>query len=204
MNLKEMLAAKKAAAAAQATLAPTTVVESKPAEQPAKQPAVSMIAAADPEPAPVIPVNPPVQQEKVLTFAEKLALKKQGIQQAQTAPPPAKPALVIDPASLPEDPEQAQAYVDIKNKIHALESAFDDDLRNAMSELKQALKKNPAASELLLDSDVGKMVIALRRMTHVEITAAKEPKKPGRKSAPKAKDVQLTAEEIERVFADEL
>lgn len=202
MNLKEMLAAKKAAAAAAAAQAHVITgvsypVESKPVEQP-----VSMIAAAEPvaEQPPTAPAEPP----KVLTFAEKLALKKQGIQQAQATPAPKAPALVIDPSTLPEDSEQAQAYVDIKNKIHALESAFDDDLRGAMKELKEALKKNPAASELLLDSDVGKMVIALRRMTHVEIAAAKEPKKPGRKSSPKAKDVQLTAEEIERVFADEL
>lgn len=203
MNLKEMLAAKKAAAAAAAAAQAQVItgvpdpVESKPAEQP-----VSMIAAAEPvaEQPPAAPAEP----AKPLTFAEKLALKKQGIQQAQATPAPKAPALVIDPSMLPEDPEQAQAFVDIKNKIHALESAFDDDLRGAMKELKEALKKNPSASELLLDSDVGKMVIALRRMTHVEIAAAKEPKKPGRKSSPKAKDVQLTAEEIERVFADEL
>lgn len=191
-SLKEILAAKKAAAQ-------QAEEQSKPEQLAAS---VSSIVATEPEPV----AEQPEQPQKPLTFAEKLALKKQGIQIAQTAPPPAPPKAVevhIDPDSIPSDPVEAQAYVDIKTRIANLEAVFDDDLRNAMRELKEALKKNPAASEILLDSDVGKMVTALRRMTHVEIVAAKTPGKPGRKSSPKAKDVQLTAEQIQAAL-DEL
>lgn len=144
----------------------------------------------------------PAASEKPLTFAEKLALKRGGIAEARVAPVVAKP-VEIDPASIPEDPVTAADYVDIKMRIQALEEAFDDDLRGAMAELKAALKKNPNATELMLDADIGKMVIALRRMTHVEVVAAAT-KKPAAKKASKvkAKEVALTKEEIEAAFAE--
>ena len=218
MGIKEILAAKKAAEAAAAAAKQSTetvtvrvdketaaAVQANPegavkaleqavAEQTKE---VSMIAATLEEPV------KPEESQKPLTFAEKMALRKAQVQAAQKQPPKEKPALVIDPSELPSDPADAQAFVDIKTRIHNLEDLMDDDLRNAMSELKQALKKNPNASELLLDSDVGKMVTSLRRMAHVAVVAAKEPKKPGRKTTPKAKDVQLTAEQVNAAF-DEL
>ena len=218
MGIKEILAAKKAAEAAAAAAEQSTetvtvrvdketaaAVQANPegavkaleqavAEQTKE---VSMIAATLEETA------KPAEPQKPLTFAEKMALRKAQVQAAQKQPPKEKPALVIDPSELPSDPADAQAFVDIKTRIHNLEDLMDDDLRNAMSELKQALKKNPNASELLLDSDVGKMVTSLRRMAHVAVVAAKEPKKPGRKTTPKAKDVQLTPEEVNAAF-DEL
>jgi len=144
--------------------------------------------------------------EKPLTFAEKLALKRQGVTAAQSVPqvPKEIKPVAIDPALIPEDPADAQAYVDIKTKIHELENKFDDDLKGAMSELKAALKKNPNAAELMLDSDIGKMVTALRRMTHVAQVEATTKTKAGKtKTAAKAKDVALTKEEIEAAF-DEL
>ena len=214
MGIKEILAAKKAAEAAAAAAKQSTetvtvrvdketaaAVQANPegavkaleqavAEQTKE---VSMIAATLEETA------KPAEPQKPLTFAEKMALRKA----AQKQPPKEKPALVIDPSELPSDPADAQAFVDIKTRIHNLEDLMDDDLKNAMTELKQALKKNPNASELLLDSDVGKMVTSLRRMAHVAVVAAKEPKKPGRKTTPKAKDVQLTAEQVNAAF-DEL
>ena len=218
MGIKEILAAKKAAEAAAAAAEQSTetvtvrvdketaaAVQANPegavkaleqavAEQTKE---VSMIAAAVEETA------KPAEPQKPLTFAEKMALRKAQVQAAQKQPPKEKPALVIDPSELPSDPADAQAFVDIKTRIHNLEDLMDDDLKNAMTELKQALKKNPNASELLLDSDVGKMVTSLRRMAHVAVVAAKEPKKPGRKTTPKAKDVQLTPEQVNAAF-DEL
>ena len=215
MGIKEILAAKKAAEAAakQATETVTVRVDKETAAAVQANPEgavkaleqavaeqskeVSMIAAAVEEP------TKPEEPQKPLTFAEKMALRKAQVQAAQKQPPKEKPPLVIDPSELPSDPADAQAFVDIKTRIHNLEDLMDDDLKNAMAELKQALKKNPNASELLLDSDVGKMVTSLRRMAHVAVVAAKEPKKPGRKTTPKAKDIQLTAEEVKAAF-DEL
>lgn len=192
MGLKEILAAKKAAAeAAAANQAPAAEA---PKELPKEEPKVSMIAAEEPAPA--------VVDTSKLSFAEKLKLKQQQIKQAQTAPPPEPKKPDIDPAMIPEDEADAQAYVDIKTKIAQLEDMMDDDLRNGMAQLKQALKKNPNAAMLMLDSDIGKMVIALRRMTHTEIEIAKEPKKRGRKTEPKAKAVQLTADQIAAAFEE--
>jgi hypothetical protein len=50
----------------------------------------------------------------------------------------------------------------------------------------------------MLDEDLGKMVIALRRMKNEDVVSATKPKKAGAK--PKAKDVALTAEELEAAF----
>lgn len=220
MGIKEILAAKKAAeAAAAANKQPTETVtvrvdkETAAAVQANPEGAVKALEQAVAEQAATVSmiaavVEEPVKQEaakpeepqKPLTFAEKMALRKAQVQAAQNQPPKEKPALVIDPSELPSDPADAQAFVDIKTRIHNLEDLMDDDLKNAMAELKQALKKNPNASELLLDSDVGKMVTSLRRMAHVAVVAAKEPKKPGRKTTPKAKDVQLTPEQVEAAF----
>jgi len=208
MGLKEILAAKKAAALAEEAAKTTTKAEDAPnnpdspvVESPVLAPPVS---ALDYEPETPAATNLP---DKVLTFAEKMALKKSGVVAAQAVPQaPAKQLgpVEIDPALIPENPEDAQAYVDIKTKIHNLEAMFDDDLKNAMSELKQALKKNPNATDLMLDADVGKMVTALRRMTHVAQVEATTKTKAGKtKTAVKVKDVPLTKEQIEAAF-DEL
>lgn len=202
MNFKELLEKKRAEAAAKEAAtkqaAPAAIVETVKevaAEHNVVAAAISPLAV---EEAPAAPAKP-------LTLAERLALKKKDIQKAQTAPPPPAPApkaAEIDPSMIPEDPVDAQAYVDIKNKIEALDSYNDDDLRSAMSELKAALKKNPNAALLMLDADVGKMVTALRRMTHVAQVEATQGKKPGRKTTPKAKDIILTPEQIEAAMAE--
>lgn len=213
MGLKEILAAKKAAADAAAKAAQPTTTEPSNENDTDSKPSIQQEVLATPvspldhgEPATdeAVVSKEPVKE---LTFAEKLALKRQGTSAAQAVPQtPAKSIgpVVIDPDMIPENAEDAQAYVDIKTKIHNLEAMFDDDLKNAMSDLKQALKKNPNATELMLDADVGKMVTALRRMTHVAQVEATTKAKPGRKkSEPKAKDVPLTKEQIEAAF-DEL
>lgn len=185
-SLKERLAALKAKAAAP--------VEA-PAPAPEPEPVAVSPLATEPEPAPA-----PAAPSKPLTFAEKMALRKKEVEAAQAAPPKKeeKPPLEIDPATIPEDPEDAQAYVDIKQRIHNLEDLFDDDLQNAMSELKAALKKNPNAVSLMLYSDVGKMVTALRRMAGIQLEAKTTGKKPGRKKTEvKAVDFsKLTPEQI--------
>lgn len=98
------------------------------------------------------------------------------------------------------DPATAQAYTDIHSKIELLESLQDSDLKPAMSELKKALMQNPNAVALMLDTDIGKMVISLRRITQeAQIESATE-KKTGTK---KGKNTPLSAEALAAVF-DEL
>ena len=227
MGLKEILAAKKAAAEALENKQPEIKigevkndadVQPNEDQQPAnvEQPTIAVSpldlstgneSSAAAKPATEQPVLSNVQagsnSGKPLSFAEKMALKKQGISAAQSAPVAAKPIAVIDPAMIPEDAADAQAYVDIKQRIEELEALFEDDLKNAMSELKAALKKNPNAAELMLDQDVGKMVIALRKMTQTAQVVAETTKKATKGKAPKAKDVALTKEQIEAAF-DEL
>lgn len=192
-TLKERLAAIAAAKAASAVPA-----EEKKAElDSTKQQNVSPLALDIPEtpPAP----QPSAAPERPLTFAEKLALKRGEIKQAQAAPQKEeKKPLEIDPATIPENPEDAQAYVDIKHRIHDLEDKFDDELESAMDELKAALKKNPNAVSLMLHTDIGKMVSALRRMAGIQLEQKTTAKKPGRKKTEiKAVDItKLTPDQI--------
>lgn len=101
---------------------------------------------------------------------------------------------------IPSDTDSAvaDAYIDIKLRIDDLVAMSGEDLVSAMTELKKALMKNPSAVSLMLDPDIGQMVIALRRITNVaaaEATAGKS------KTGPKAtKSVQLSAEAMELAF----
>lgn len=214
MGLKELLAAKKAAAAA-------AEAPAQPAPVPAKTEVVTPPAPVKAEPAPE-----PAPQ-KPMSFAEKMALKKKQAETAVSAPVPAPasalaaldiedtivqeaPTVTLSPDQLSviqeeEDSELAQAYSDLALTINKLKYTDDgDDLTNAMTELKKALKKNPSASMLLLDTDIGQMTLALRRYTGLAISDAKESKekaKPGRKPA-KASNVPLTPEQIAAALDD--
>jgi hypothetical protein len=165
---------------------------------------------------------------KPLTFAEKLALKKQqeAASKASLSPtaelpkavdnPVIQPAAVVKsseekaapiPASVATttenpstDPAVAQAYADIEQRIQNLENASETELEGQMKALKKALMDNPAATELMLDTDIGKMVIALRRLTKEAIVEAEKEKKPGRK--PKEKAMPIDADAIAKVFAE--
>lgn len=95
--------------------------------------------------------------------------------------------------------ETAQAFVDIKLRIDELVELSEEPLVQSMTELKKALMKNPSAVSLMLDSDIGQMVIALRKMTH---TAVAEASKPKDRKSPKASKVSLTAEALEAAFDD--
>lgn len=104
-------------------------------------------------------------------------------------------------ADIPEGTESAvaDAYIDIKLRIDDLVTLSGEDLVGAMTELKKALMKNPSAVSLMLDPDIGQMVIALRRITSV---ASAESAVKTSKTGPKAsKSVQLTAEALELAFA---
>lgn len=216
MGLKELLAAKRAAAAA-------AEAPAQPAPVPAKTEVVTPPAPVKAEPAPE-----PAPQ-KPMSFAEKMALKKKQAEAAVSAPAPTPapssalaaldiedtivqeaPTVTLSPDQLSviqeeEDSELAQAYSDLALTINKLKYTDDgDDLTNAMTELKKALKKNPSASMLLLDTDIGQMTLALRRYTGLAISDAKESKekaKPGRKPA-KASNVPLTPEQIAAALDD--
>lgn len=239
-SIQEILARKKAAAAG---LSPETKVDTSKAEDVAvKKEEVAVVAT---NPTPTLSEN---TTAKPLTFAEKLALKRQqeaalkvtalaSLSSTTSEPDKAEDTaegkvvaaqpvesvpteefkLVLVPAkgdtgtkeadspkdSSKEEPEVSieiqQAYADVKAKIDLLESLEDTVLEPAMKDLKKALMQNPNAVQLMLDTDIGKMVTALRRITkEAQIEAAAE-KKPGRKP----KNVVLTADQVAAVF-DEL
>lgn len=205
MGIKEILAAKAAKEAAEKAAAASAA------------PVESVVNAM------VEPAAPKEEEKKPLTFAEKMALKR--AQQA-TAPAPA-PTVVspislpelsetsekeeeekkeeaedyIDPANLPSDPAVANAFIDITRKARRLRTLMGDALENGMKDLKKALKENPAACELMLDEDLGRMVVALRRMKGEQLAEATSGKKAtGKKNT--AKETKLTREEIEAAMAE--
>lgn len=181
LTFAEKMALKKQQAAAQEA----------PAPAPAPTPAVSPIAAMEEKPAAAAPSAP-------LSFADKLRAQKEAVKAAQTV---VQEKTEIDPERIPADPDEAQSFVDIVTKINDLKSLMEDDLKEGMSALKAAIKKNPSAADLLLDEELGLMVVALRRMRGITITEAAKEKKPGAKK-PKAKEVALSAEELEAAWSE--
>lgn len=193
----------------------------------------NLLAAMGLEPAstPVpVTIDPSAEMEakatapvKPMTFAEKMALKKAAVEgkkneeqngqlSIQAPKEEQKPAEAIkltkeqeENLAEIEDAEMAQAYSDIALKINFLSTTESGEpLGNAMANLKKALHKNPSASMMLLDTDIGQMTIALRRYTHVEMavqTEDKEAKKAGKKAG-KAVNVVLTPEMLALQFSD--
>lgn len=235
MGLAEILAKKKAAAETAAPSQTSTVQQAAPAEeqkpveektqaaaapavvsekpltfaekmalkkqqaaaQEAPTPAVSPIAAMEEKPAAAAPVQTAAPSAP-LSFADKLRAQKEAVKAAQTV---VQEKTEIDPERIPADPDEAQSFVDIVTKINDLKSLMEDDLKEGMSALKAAIKKNPSAADLLLDEELGLMVVALRRMRGITITEATKEKKPGAKK-PKAKEVALSAEELEAAWSE--
>lgn len=204
-TLQEILAAKRLASQNQTSAAKPIVQEpiAPAAEKEEKE--ISPLMDAEPTPAapeikaeeknPVIqkteeakPAVPPAKK----SFAELMAEKKAASAQLQTpsaqvkeipkptAAPVPIPVKETQPIEAATDAEKVY-YQEIKPKIDLLSSCPDSDLGNAMSVLKAALMSNPAATELMLDTDIGELVKALRRRTGEAITAAtvkeKKPKK---------------------------
>lgn len=223
MGLAEILAKKKAAQAeAAAPTAPAQEAEEKkPAQEaPAPVPAPAAVsekpltfaekmalkkqqAAAQEAPAPAVsPIaameEPAKAPSAPLSFADKLRAQKEAVKAAQTV---VQEKVEIDPERIPADPDEAQSFVDIVTKINDLKSLMEDDLKEGMSALKAAIKKNPSAADLLLDEELGLMVVALRRMRGITIAEATKEKKPGAKK-PKAKEVALSAEELEAAWSE--
>ena len=73
---------------------------------------------------------------------------------------------------------------EISQRIHQLESLSIEDLKSEMASLKKAILENPQACMLLLDEDIGQMVISIRKITGLAIQTAASKKKEPR--APKA------------------
>lgn len=207
MGLREILAAKAAAEGASKTEAPLQV-EMKQAVA---------VAAVDSTPAAA------VAPTKTLSFAEKMALKKTEAAKAIEAPiQPVVAAFSLDELVAPipvavdtstliaarmaeldssVSESDKTAYVDIVHKVAILESIMDPQLENAMKELKTALMKNPSAVSLMHDTDIGKMVIALRRLTKEAQIQAETDKKPGRKAKDKLPTMAaMTPEDIAAAF----
>ncbi len=97
-------------------------------------------------------------------------------------------------------PAEKSYYEDIKPKINLLSSMADSELKNAMKTLKEALMQNPSATELMLDSDIGEMVKALRRMTGEAITEATTKEKKPKKQ----KEIDLSNPDVMAAVLDEL
>ncbi|EDO26388.1 predicted protein [Nematostella vectensis] len=181
MGLKEILAAKKAAMGIESKAAEMSApAETQAVKEESKKAEPSNVLSnmgLDPAPA----VKEPPAPAKPMTFAEKMALKKAEAEAAKPAEEKTeeKPAVTLqerllaaakktEPATLTpdqqaianaqEDSEVAQAYTDIALKINNLSKTdTEEDLKNEMAELKKALHKNPSASLIMLDSDIGQM-----------------------------------------------
>lgn len=95
--------------------------------------------------------------------------------------------------------EVSQAAADIIPRIRELENLAGESLEQEMTLLKGALLSNPDAVALMLPTDIGLMVTALRRVTGQSIAEATAEKKTGGKKKSKA----LTAQEMSDAF-DEL
>lgn len=164
----------------------------------------------------------PAPPPKTMTFAEKMALKRKEVEAKneiqtgqllqQETSSEQKPVEVIKLSKEQEenlieieDSEMAQAYSDIALKINYLSTTSSgESLGNAMADLKKALHKNPSASMMLLDTDIGQMTIALRRYTHVELAESAEAKgeKKAAKKYGKATNIVLTPELLALQFSD--
>lgn len=187
LTFAEKMALKKAEASAQQqpTTAPV-VVASQSVSAPAPIPVKADTGTPKAEVIATVLQVPDSNEEKLRTGVLDHTLDKNPM------PPPDTNA----------DPAIAQAYADIKYKIDALGEKTDMDLEGAMKDLKKALMANPAAVSLMEDTDIGKMVIALRRITGEAIAEAATAKTPGRK--PRTKNVDLSDATAVAAIFDEL
>lgn len=100
-----------------------------------------------------------------------------------------------------EDLNSAQIAADIAAKIESLGNLSGENLKGEMQALKRTLLANPAACLLLKDEDIGELVLALRRMTGIALSAASASK--AEKRAPKEKAKKLTPEELQLALNSE-
>jgi len=99
-------------------------------------------------------------------------------------------------------PETNNLTIDqLRGLIEKLETTEDGEpLRNAMTELKVALKQNPAACSLMLEDDIGLCVKHLKRMVNKDILADLTDKT----GKPKTAKVVLTQEVLDNLTMDDL
>lgn len=202
LSLKEMMAAKKAAAT-QATS------EVQAVQKNADDEILNELNAIGPATTEIVKVgdapiisNPSAETPVVVT-QEQTATQpeiKQVINTPATVVAEAKPIVqqAIKPVVSGAESVDAQLYADMQARINALKDLDTEDLTQAMKDLKRALSENPAACALMLPEDLGQMVAALRRIVGEDIAEASKPAKE-RKTKAKA----LTAEELAAAF-DEL
>lgn len=211
MSLAEMLAKKKALAAGNSSSSGTEEKKSE-VNPPSPLPTSAPVAVEAP-----VKTAPVAEQNKPLTFAEKLALKRkqdaealaQKKAESTSNAAPVEELAVLSPTTVSEtkiarepaaiqivsdDPEIQQKYADIKNKILDLEDKMGDDLKGAMTALKKSLHENAEACAHMLDEDIGQMVVALRRMTMQDVIESKEGSGKKKPKATTMKD--LTAEQL--------
>jgi len=227
MSLKDIIAAKKAAALAGV---PAKVEEKIEVEEKKAVAEISVLDAMDltdpmfqDDPVEEETVMPSIPSGKKETFAEMMARKKREKEASASPTVISNETGKIDaPISVPkeipvielsdeqkevltdiEDDTEAQAYTDIALKINALRySATGNDLSKAMDNLTAALHKNPSASMLLLDPDIGQMTLAIRRLVgdELEEAAAAKAGKAGKKAKAASKQIELTPERLAKQF----
>ena len=96
-----------------------------------------------------------------------------------------------------ESPEQVHS--EIATRISLLESLSENDLKSEMDDLTVALIQNPEACMLLLPEEIGKTVIALRRIVGTAVATASTPKTRAKKETAK----RMTQEELAAALDDE-
>lgn len=88
---------------------------------------------------------------------------------------------------------------EIRSKIKTLTDIPAANLKDAMSELKKALRLNPAACNLLLPEEIGAMVQHLYKVTNTQVVVAK-----GKDAVKAAKKVDLSDPNVINKAMDEL
>lgn len=95
-----------------------------------------------------------------------------------------------------------QIHSELSSRISSLESLMGEELKNEMTALKIAIKENPNACMLLLPEEIGKMVVALRKIVGVAIQTST--KAPAKAKTPKTGvGKKLTEEELKAALDDD-
>lgn len=134
------------------------------------------------------PVAAPVESEKpTSSFLAKLKQAAASVSvnpEATTTAPAAEPEplpVVITAANLVTSPETQEllaasdeqaTMLEIRQKIHLLETMEGFELKTAMDDLKGLIHANASAFQYMLPEDSGLMVRALRRMTNNAVAAS--------------------------------
>ncbi len=98
-----------------------------------------------------------------------------------------------------EDTLSTQQIQDMIKQLSVTEEG--EDLRNAMQDLKKALKANPAACAALLPEDIGQLVHHLKKLTGKDVEEAASKKK-GTKKKDKIDISNMTSEQQQEILDD--